>query len=47
MVIIIDNYDSFIYNLYQHIRELGEEVLVFRNDAVTCRELAAMQPPTL
>lgn len=44
MVIIIDNYDSFIYNLYQHIRELGEEVLVFRNDAVTCRELAAMQP---
>lgn len=44
MVIIIDNYDSFIYNLYQHIRELGEEVQVFRNDAVTCAELASLQP---
>ncbi|SHE93510.1 anthranilate synthase component 2 [Desulforamulus putei DSM 12395] len=44
MVVIIDNYDSFIYNLYQYFRELGEEVLVFRNDTITCPELEAMGP---
>jgi len=44
VVVIIDNYDSFIYNLYQYFRELGEEVLVFRNDTITCPELEAMGP---
>ncbi len=44
MVIVIDNYDSFTYNLVQYLGELGEEVRVFRNDAVTVAEVAAMQP---
>lgn len=47
MVIIIDNYDSFIYNLYQYIRELGHEVTVFRNDKISCTELAALAPTHL
>jgi anthranilate synthase/aminodeoxychorismate synthase-like glutamine amidotransferase len=41
--LLIDNYDSFTYNLYQFLSELGAEVVVWRNDAVTleqCRELA-------
>ena len=44
MVIIIDNYDSFIYNLYQYVRELGKEVLVFRNNRITCLELEQCKP---
>lgn len=44
MVIIIDNYDSFIYNLYQYIKELGRDVLVFRNDCITCAELERLEP---
>ena len=44
MILMIDNYDSFTYNLVQYFGELGEEVRVYRNDAITCREIAAMQP---
>ena len=44
MILMIDNYDSFTYNLVQYFGELGEEVRVYRNDAITCREVAAMQP---
>ncbi|MBL8487791.1 MAG: aminodeoxychorismate/anthranilate synthase component II [Rhodocyclaceae bacterium] len=44
MLLMIDNYDSFTYNLVQYFGELGEEVRVYRNDAITCREVAAMQP---
>jgi anthranilate synthase/aminodeoxychorismate synthase-like glutamine amidotransferase len=44
MLIVIDNYDSFTYNLVQYLGELGEEVRVFRNDAVSVAELAAMRP---
>lgn len=44
MIAIIDNYDSFIYNLYQYIKEQGEEVMVFRNDAITCRQLEDLNP---
>ncbi|CCO08197.1 anthranilate synthase component II [Desulforamulus hydrothermalis] len=47
MVIIIDNYDSFIYNLYQYIKELGHDVTVFRNDKISCAELAALAPTHL
>ena len=35
MIIVIDNYDSFTYNLVQFVGELGAEPLVFRNDAIT------------
>ena len=36
---MIDNYDSFVYNLVQYIGELGEEVLVKRNDEITIEEI--------
>lgn len=44
MVVMIDNYDSFTYNLVQYLGELGAEVKVFRNDAVTVPEIAELRP---
>ncbi|MBC7237412.1 MAG: anthranilate phosphoribosyltransferase, partial [Chloroflexi bacterium] len=44
MIIVIDNYDSFTYNLVQYLGELGAEPWVFRNDRVTVGELASMHP---
>jgi anthranilate synthase/aminodeoxychorismate synthase-like glutamine amidotransferase len=44
MLLLIDNYDSFTYNLYQMLSELGEEVEVVRNDAITVAEVDAMAP---
>lgn len=44
MLLLIDNYDSFTYNLYQYLSELGAHVQVRRNDAVTLDEIEAMQP---
>lgn len=44
MVLIIDNYDSFTYNLAQYIGELGADVEVFRNDAVTIGDIEKMDP---
>ncbi len=44
MLLVVDNYDSFTYNLVQYLGELGEEVRVFRNDAITVAEVAAMHP---
>src|SRR4030067_455738 len=44
MLLLIDNYDSFTYNLYQYLSELGAEVEVVRNDAVTVEDVAAMTP---
>jgi para-aminobenzoate synthetase component 2 len=44
MLLLIDNYDSFTYNLYQYLCELGEEVEVVRNDMVTLDEIAAWAP---
>ncbi len=44
MVIMIDNYDSFVYNLVQYLQELGQEVRVFRNDRVTLEEMEALSP---
>lgn len=44
MNIIIDNYDSFTYNLYQYIGEIDPNVKVYRNDEITVDELEAMQP---
>lgn len=41
MVLIIDNYDSFTYNIYQYIASLGYEVTVIRNDKITVEEIAA------
>src|SRR6478672_1198169 len=44
MILVIDNYDSFTYNLVQYLGELGEEVIVRRNDEITIDDVAAMQP---
>ncbi|AGF46602.1 anthranilate synthase component II [Candidatus Kinetoplastibacterium desouzaii TCC079E] len=44
MLILIDNYDSFTYNLVQYFGELGEEVLVFRNDKITLKEISNLKP---
>ena len=44
MLLLIDNYDSFTYNLYQYLAELGAEVQVYRNDALTLDEIEVMQP---
>lgn len=43
-VVIVDNYDSFTYNLVQFLGELGAEVEVFRNDRITVAEIAALVP---
>ncbi len=44
MVLVIDNYDSFTYNLVQYLGELGADVRVFRNDQITLEEIAALKP---
>ena len=43
-VLIIDNYDSFTFNLYQYLGELDERPLVFRNDKITVAEIALLRP---
>ena len=47
MLLMIDNYDSFTFNLVQYFGELGEEVRVFRNDEITLEGIAALQPDQL
>ncbi len=44
MLVVIDNYDSFTYNLVQYLGELGAIIEVFRNDAITLDQVAAKQP---
>ncbi len=44
MLLMVDNYDSFTYNLVQYLGELGAEVKVFRNDKITLEEIVAMNP---
>ena len=44
MLLMIDNYDSFTYNLYQYLSELGAEVTTVRNDKITLEEIEAMAP---
>ena len=47
MLLVIDNYDSFTYNLVQYFGELGEEPMVVRNDAITLDAIAALGPEKL
>lgn len=47
MLLMIDNYDSFTYNLVQYFGELGAQVAVFRNDQITIAEIAQRQPQYL
>ena len=44
MLLLIDNYDSFTYNLFQYLSELGENVVVARNDKITLEEIETMSP---
>jgi anthranilate synthase/aminodeoxychorismate synthase-like glutamine amidotransferase len=44
MLLLLDNYDSFTYNLYQYLAELGAEITVHRNNQVTLEQIKAMQP---
>ncbi|GAC1423551.1 MAG: aminodeoxychorismate/anthranilate synthase component II [Ktedonobacteraceae bacterium] len=44
MLLLLDNYDSFTYNLYQYLSELGAEVQVHRNDQITLDEIEALHP---
>jgi anthranilate synthase component 2 len=47
MVLMIDNYDSFTYNLVQYFGELGEDVRVVRNDALSVAALTALSPSAI
>ncbi len=47
MLLVLDNYDSFTYNLVQYLGELGAELRVVRNDQVTLDEIAAMRPQAI
>lgn len=44
MILMIDNYDSFTYNLVQYLGEMGEELRIFRNDKITTDEIEAIKP---
>ena len=44
MVLLIDNYDSFSYNLYQYIGEINPDIKVMRNDELTAEEIRALHP---
>jgi anthranilate synthase/aminodeoxychorismate synthase-like glutamine amidotransferase len=44
MLLMIDNYDSFTYNLVQYLGELGEDIRVFRNDKISIKEIEEMEP---
>jgi anthranilate synthase component II len=47
MILLIDNYDSFTYNLFQYISELGKEVEVIRNDKITIEEIEQKNPEAI
>ena len=47
MILVIDNYDSFTFNLVQYLGELGTEVVVHRNDAITAKEAEALAPDAI
>ena len=47
MLLMIDNYDSFTYNIVQYLAELQQEVLVRHNDAISCADIAALAPDYL
>jgi anthranilate synthase component 2 len=44
MILLIDNYDSFTYNLFQYLSELGDEVKVYRNNKITLNEIECLSP---
>jgi anthranilate synthase component 2 len=47
MLLLLDNYDSFTYNLYHYLGELGQQAVVWRNDAVSVEQVLAMRPDAI
>ena len=47
MILLIDNYDSFTYNLYQYLGEVEQEIIVKRNDDITIEEIEALNPTAI
>lgn len=47
MILIIDNYDSFVYNLFQYFSELESDVRIFRNDKITVDEIGKLEPNSI
>ncbi len=47
MILVLDNYDSFTYNLVQYLGELGEELVVYRNDALTVEQVGRLAPEAI
>jgi anthranilate synthase/aminodeoxychorismate synthase-like glutamine amidotransferase len=47
MILVIDNYDSFTFNLVQYLGEMGRELRVYRNDAITISEIEALNPESI
>lgn len=47
MILVIDNYDSFTYNIVQYLGEMGQDIRVFRNDAITLDAIEALAPDRL
>jgi para-aminobenzoate synthetase component II len=47
MILVIDNYDSFTYNLVQYLGELGKELTVLRNDAATIADIGSLEPDAI
>jgi len=47
MLLMIDNYDSFTYNLVQHLGEIGADIKVFRNDKVTIKDIEKLNPESI
>ena len=47
MILVIDNYDSFTFNLVQYLGEMGQELKVFRNDAITLDEIESLAPESI
>ena len=47
MILVIDNYDSFTYNLVQYLGELGQQVMVHRNDRISVSDIKALSPDQL
>ena len=47
MILLIDNYDSFTYNLYQYLRELSRDVTVRRNDKISADEIESLAPEAI
>ena len=47
MIILIDNYDSFTFNIYHYLSEIGTKVKVYRNDEISIQEIDKMNPAAI